>query len=79
MTPELSLLVVGAAAVLSLLAWDRGCQCAKCAFHENEKRMARLRHKELNHDAEHKGFGFKAGDPDRQHCADDTCARNRVD
>ena len=52
------------------------CVCVKCAFHENERRMAALRQKEHDHDVEHKGFGFRDITPDRFNCDDADCPRN---
>lgn len=51
--------------------------CPKCAYHANEGRMARLRQADLNHDTEHKGFGWKTGAPDIRDCHDEACSRNR--
>ncbi len=76
MTPELAAICIGALLLVAVLAWDRGCQCEQCAFHTNERRMKALRQAEINHDTEHKGFGFKAGDRDILSCHDDTCPRN---
>lgn len=76
MTVELVVLVLICVSVLAALAWDHGCRCEKCSFHVNEQRIARLRADELRHDADHKGFGFKAGEPDRFSCGDDNCNRN---
>lgn len=89
-----TLVTIGIACMFALawLGWARRCSCEKCAFHRNEDRMERLRAAEtaekykadqatLRHDYEHKGGGFRDGDPDRFNCPDDTCARNprRVD
>ena len=51
---------------LAWLARHRNCNCEKCAFHQNEARVERLRKKEQDHDAEHNW-----GD-----CRDRTCPRN---
>lgn len=66
--------------------------CAKCSYHVNEQRVARMeaerlrveeqeRQIVLRHDMEHKGAGALPRDPDKFSCSDETCARNpkRVD
>lgn len=81
------LLALFAMTFIGALAWKKECDCGKCAFHANEKRMKRLKAQEeseryskdqanLRHDYEHKGGGWRTGDPDRFNCADDTCPRN---
>lgn len=64
-------------AVTYLRWWAAKCRCEKCSFHVNEYRMAHVRQQELNHDAEHKGWGFKTGDPDVKDCHMERCPRNR--
>jgi hypothetical protein len=52
------------------------CRCEKCGFHVNERRVAQARQKEIQHDAAHKGFGYKDGDRDVYRCKDAECDRN---
>lgn len=73
---HIALVIVGGLTIL-LWALPGPCVCEKCAFHTNERRMKALRQAELNHDTEHKGFGWKPGAPDRIDCHDETCPRNR--
>jgi hypothetical protein len=79
MTPELAAIVVALLGAVGFITWDRGCHCTHCAFHTNERRMAALRQAELQHDLDHKGFGFKPNDKDILPCRDDSCPRNPQD
>jgi len=57
---------LAAAGALGVLLWlvPGECRCEKCAFHANERRMAAVRRAEIEHDAAHKGFGYRDGDRD---------------
>lgn len=52
---------------LAWLARHRNCNCGKCAFHQNEYRVERLRKKDEEHDTTHRNWG---------NCGDQTCPRN---
>lgn len=72
--------VMLAAAALLWLAWMarwRPCRCEKCAFHQNEARVERLKQAERKHDALHKGFGYTQSTPDLYKCSDPECYRNK--
>lgn len=73
---QIALVFVGALAVI-LWMLPSPCSCEKCAFHVNEKRMERARQAEAQHDIQHKGFGYRDGDPDIRDCRDSACSRNR--
>lgn len=70
MTPMLAAVILGALALIAFITWDRGCQCEKCGFHTNERRMAALKQAETDHDYSHR-VGFE--------CGDKTCKRNKLD
>ena len=53
--------------VLAALAWSRGCRCEKCAFHQNETRVKRLREKDERHEWSHRQWDS---------CGDTTCPRH---
>lgn len=72
---HIALAAVGA---LTVILWliPGPCVCEKCAFHTNERRMAKVRQAELEHDTAHKGFGFREGAKDYLWCDDEECPRN---
>jgi hypothetical protein len=66
-------LMIGA---LALWTIPDGRDCPDCP-HCQRKRADRDRVQlELRHDVEHRGFGFRRGDPDRFACPDPACPRN---
>lgn len=51
--------------------YRKGChECAAARDQSAKDDVAR------RHDYDHKGGGFRPGDPDRYHCADESCKRN---
>lgn len=83
MTPvEALTYAVVMAAACSYLLWllPGPCKCEKCAFHVNERRVARLAKDEAQreevHNINHKGFGYGDKTPDRMSCPDEQCSRN---
>lgn len=91
MSPE-AIAIIAAAAAIGGYLWGlftaAPCDCPKCAFHVNERRMkgyeadrkrqesAELQTR-LRHDAAHKGWGWAPGDPDKFNCEAEDCARNK--
>lgn len=73
---QAALVVVGGLAVV-LWRIPGECVCESCPKHTNERRMAKLRQVELQHDYQHKGEGFGPNTPDIRSCGDETCPRNK--
>lgn len=73
----LVLIAISCMVWLAWLARMRTCTCEKCAFHQNEARVERLRKAERDHDRQHKGDNF-GGSPDRFDCSDIHCPRNKM-
>jgi len=64
------------------------CKCEKCAFHTNERRVAKLKRAEeieeqrakdevRRHDFQHTGGSFAPNPPDVYDCITPTCPRNK--
>jgi hypothetical protein len=66
--------LMGAAVALWAIPDGRGCpQCPHC----RQERDARERlQRELAHDIDHKGAGYRPEAPDRYRCTDESCPRN---
>jgi len=83
--PDAELIRLGAIVVIAIaiILWMIPVKCKHgCPACDRDRVEAIKRHKEIQHDAEHKGFAYREGDPDRLPCHDDACSRNprgRVD
>jgi hypothetical protein len=76
---DVELIRLGAIVVIATVAllWMIPVKCKHgCPACDRDRVEAIKRHKEVQHDAEHKGFGFRAEDLDRFSCHDDSCPRN---
>lgn len=78
-------LVLSVALILALIgvvySWKAPgeCVCDKCGFHRNErlsKRRPLRTQEEMQHEVQHRGFGFAESDPDVMDCRDHGCLRN---
>ena len=73
--PSLALLL--SVVALAYTGWQGArCRCPDCGVHVQEERNRKLHQAQLAHDTEHKGFGWRAGEPDRYRCHSDYCERN---
>lgn len=81
MTPEQVQTITCALGVLmgaAYLIWKLPgtCRCADCPTHVRAREEEKKRQAEVQHDSEHKGFGFKSTWPDRFDCREKACRRN---
>lgn len=72
--------------LLALIGWrtesDQACpECSHCKAKTRQAERAKMQRAadqaEFRHDYEHKGMGWRDGDPDRYDCPDLKCSRNR--
>ena len=69
----LAVSLVGAALLYAL---PGECRCPSCPKHVREREEKTRRQVELQHDYQHKGGGFRPGDPDLYSRTDERCPRN---
>jgi hypothetical protein len=77
-TPDISILAIAGLMAAAVTVWaipdGRGCShCPHCLAERDAHYRAQ---RDLRHDLEHKGFGFRQDTPDRFACRDERCPRN---